>query len=94
MEKTALYAGSFDPFTNGHLDIVRDAAKVFDRVYVCISENSNKKRFTDVNLIASAITATLEYEGLTNCVVVYHKGLIADFCKSHNLFSSWFKKYN
>lgn len=33
MEKKAVYPGSFDPFTNGHMDIVRKASAIFDRVY-------------------------------------------------------------
>lgn len=34
MEKKAVYPGSFDPFTNGHMDIVRKASAIFDRVYI------------------------------------------------------------
>ena len=37
--KMAMYAGSFDPFTNGHLSIVKEASEVFDRVYICIAQN-------------------------------------------------------
>ena len=41
--KTAVYPGSFDPMTNGHLDIIKRAAKTFDKVYVAILTNSSKK---------------------------------------------------
>ncbi len=41
--KTAMYAGSFDPITNGHLDIIRRAVKLFDKIYICVSINPNKK---------------------------------------------------
>lgn len=41
--KNALYPGSFDPVTNGHIDIIKRAAKLFDTVYVCIATNPNKK---------------------------------------------------
>ena len=43
MSNTAIYPGSFDPFTYGHLDIVRKAAKLFDRVYVVIGVNTAGK---------------------------------------------------
>ena len=40
----ALYVGSFDPFTNGHLHVVKSASKLFDKVYIGIGVNQNKKR--------------------------------------------------
>jgi len=41
--RTAVYPGSFDPVSNGHLDIIRRVAKIFDRVYVLVSINPSKK---------------------------------------------------
>ena len=41
--KTAIYPGSFDPITLGHLDIIRRAAACFDKVYVCVMVNAEKK---------------------------------------------------
>ena len=40
----ALYAGTFDPFTNGHLDVVQEAARIFDTLIICVSDNTSKKR--------------------------------------------------
>ena len=40
--RKAVYAGSFDPFTDGHLYIVEEASRMFDRVYVLIANNANK----------------------------------------------------
>lgn len=41
--RTAIYPGSFDPITNGHLDVVQRAAKLFDRVIVAVAENERKQ---------------------------------------------------
>ena len=41
--RTAIYPGSFDPLTNGHLDLVQRAAKLFDRVIVAVARNDRKK---------------------------------------------------
>lgn len=43
--KTVIYPGSFDPITNGHMDIIERASKLFDKVYVCVAQNINKKTF-------------------------------------------------
>lgn len=39
---TAIYAGSFDPITNGHIDIIKNASKIFDKVIVAVAYNANK----------------------------------------------------
>ena len=41
--KIAIYPGSFDPITLGHLDIIRRAALCFDKVFVCVMDNCDKK---------------------------------------------------
>ena len=79
----ALYAGSFDPFTLGHLSIVKEASLLFDEVFVCIASNSDKQRFCNVLEMQKAIEATLKREGLKNVQVVACNGLVADYCKKH-----------
>ena len=44
-KKRALYAGTFDPFTNGHLDIVQRAIKMFDEIIILVAVSPNKKPF-------------------------------------------------
>ena len=79
--KVAVYAGSFDPFTNGHLDIVKEAALLFDKVYVVIAHNSDKKRASDAQDMFDALIKVFKREGLSNCFpVVWKDGLVADFC--------------
>lgn len=49
---TAIYPGSFDPFTNGHLNVLTHAADIFDKVYVVVMKHPNKQRL--INLTTSA----------------------------------------
>ena len=85
MNRYGIYPGSFDPFTNGHLDVVRKAAALLDHVYVLIGINANKKRSFDGELMKMAIEKTLEHEGLTNCTVCVYNGLVAEFAKQNNV---------
>lgn len=83
--KMAMYAGSFDPFTNGHLSIVKTASNLFDLVFICIANNVNKNRYTDVKVMKQAIEKTLEKENLTNCHVIICDTLIAKYCKDNHI---------
>ena len=83
MNKKALYPGSFDPFTNGHLDIIKKAAVLFDEVYVVIGINAQKKRTFDADKIKSAIEAVLLEQKIENVKVIAYEGLVAEFAKSH-----------
>ena len=56
----AVYAGSFDYYTNGHHDIVKKAAVLFDRLYIVIAVNSEKRRRYPAELMQAAIARTLE----------------------------------
>lgn len=81
----AIYAGSFDPFTNGHLDILKKGCKIFSEVHLVIGVNSNKKRTYDINKMKNAIEKTLEKENIKNCKVVIYDELIANYCKENNI---------
>ncbi len=85
MYKKAIYPGSFDPFTNGHLDIVKKAAKLFEEVYILIGVNPLKKRSTDADRMKTAIERTLISLGIANCRVVVHDGLTAQFAKENGI---------
>lgn len=78
--KTAIYPGSFDPITLGHLDIIRRASRYFDRLYVCVMFNCAKKRpmFTPeerLEMIRSSIA------DLPNVEAELHCGLLADYAR-------------
>lgn len=81
----ALYAGSFDPFTNGHLDILKEACDIFDEVYVCIANNSEKHRFLPVNKMKLAIEKTIEENNFSNAQVIICNQMVADICKELNV---------
>ena len=84
-ERKAIYAGSFDPFTFGHLNVAIEASKMFDKLHICIASNSDKKRHTDANQSAVAIQNILEEYGIRNAEVVVYYGLIADYCKNNDI---------
>ena len=80
--KTAICSGSFDPITLGHLDVIRRAAAIFDRVCVCVSPNAEKKNqmFTPEQKLLLVRTAVAE---LPNVAAELFPGLLADFAVSH-----------
>ena len=80
--KIAVYPGSFDPISNGHLDIIKRSAKVFDKVYVLVSINPNKKYiFTDDERVHMLKVATND---IPNVIVEASSGLVLDFAKEKN----------
>ena len=78
------YAGSFDPFTNGHLAIVKKAAKCFDKIIVGIGQNVEKKSRCDRMKMKDAIEKTLKDENIDNVEVIIYEGLTVKASKEHN----------
>ena len=77
----AIYPGSFDPITNGHLDILNRALKVFDKVIVLIAVNPNKK-----SRFASEIRKIMVEEAVNNdprVEVDVYDGLTVEYAKQH-----------
>ena len=85
MNKKAIYPGSFDPFTNGHLDIVKKSAAIFDQVYVVIGVNAQKKRTFSAESMICAIEKALADANITNVVVTAHAGLVAQYAKEQGI---------
>ncbi len=82
MEKIAVVPGSFDPVTNGHLDIIKRAAEVFDIVYVAVLNNSLKKPlFTVDERMALIGEVTKE---IPNVRIEQSAGLLVDYAQSKN----------
>ena len=82
MSTTAVYPGSFDPITNGHVDIVRRSLQVFDRVIVAVAFNPNKDTswFTPEERVAM-IQETFRAEG-DRIVADAFSGLLVDYASS------------
>ena len=77
---TVVYPGTFDPFTRGHEDLVRRAAKLFERVVIGIADSESKKpMFTDAERIAMAREVLAEHR---NVEVAGFSGLLMDFVHS------------
>jgi pantetheine-phosphate adenylyltransferase len=75
--RTAIYPGSFDPLTNGHLDVIQRAAKLFDRVIVAVAQNDSKRPlFTLAERLALVRTAV---KHLSNVKADTFDGLLIEY---------------
>ena len=81
--RRAVCPGSFDPVTNGHLDIIRRAARLFDEVIVGVLVNPNKQGLFSVDerltMLGDVVT------GLDNVKVEAFEGLLVNFCRDHDI---------
>jgi len=78
--RIAVFAGSFDPFTAGHLDIVTRAAGMFDSLIVLVAQNASKKNMFNASLRKEMVEAAVSH--LPNVTVSVFGGLTVDFMKS------------
>lgn len=82
MSKTAVYPGSFDPITNGHLDIIKRASRIFDKLYVSILTNSAKtSAFSLEERLDMIRRVTAEYD---NVEVDSFSGLLVNYLNNKN----------
>ena len=87
MKNNALYPGTFDPITYGHIDVIKKALKIVDRVIIAVSENSNKNYLFDINerldIINSALFKDLKMK-TSKIKVISFNSLTTDLCKKMN----------
>lgn len=82
--KIGFYAGSFDPFTLGHLYVAKIASKLFDKLVVGIGVNENKIRRFDKQKMKDAMQKLFEAEKLNNIEVIIYDGLTVHAAKQKN----------
>lgn len=81
--KIGFYAGSFDPFTNGHLHVIEKSAMLFDKVIVGIGVNSSKSRRYDKRLMQETIRKVLARKKLNNVEVILYEKFTADVAREY-----------
>ncbi len=82
MKKIAIYPGSFDPLTNGHLDIIERASTIFDEVIVLISFNPDKKGRFPLEIRERMVNESCKH--LSNVKVDSFNGLVVRYAKEHD----------
>ncbi len=86
MSKTAIYPGTFDPITYGHIDVIKKSLKLFDKVIVSVSNVSNKNYLFNIeeriNIVNKALFKDLKLNK-KNILVVSFSSLTTDLCKKY-----------
>jgi pantetheine-phosphate adenylyltransferase len=79
MEKIAVFAGSFDPITVGHVSVVKRGMPLFDKVYIAVGRNTKKEEFFPLEKRMEWIKKVFEYE--EKVIVDSYSGLTIEYCK-------------
>jgi pantetheine-phosphate adenylyltransferase len=82
MKKTAVFPGSFDPFTIGHEGIINRALNIFDEIIIAVGANALKKSFYSVETRKKMISKV--FAGEPRIKVDHYEGLTVDYCRRHN----------
>lgn len=80
---TAVYPGTFDPPTHGHLDLVERATRIFPKVLVVVAKNSRKTPIFTSEERVSLFSQALAERGIQGVEVHAWEGLTVDFCRAH-----------
>ena len=84
MKKSAIYPGTFDPITFGHIDVIKKGLKIFNKIIVAVSESSSKKCLFDsyerIKIVNDALFKDLKFKK-SNIKVISFDSLTTDLCK-------------
>jgi len=83
MKKTAVYPGTFDPITNGHLDVIKRGAEIFDTLIILVAER--KEKHTLFNIKERIELVKCATKDIKNATVMSLDGLLVDFLKRNNI---------
>ena len=87
MDNTAIYPGSFDPITNGHIDILKRSLKIFDKIIILLAKNTQKKTLFDLKERIEQLNKVIQAEKMTDKVIVESfDGLLADYCMKKKIY--------
>ena len=81
MGKLAIYPGTFDPITNGHIDIVIRGSKIFDEIIIAVGENPHKKTLFSHNERVELVKEVVDQLGFPNITADHFSGLLADYMR-------------
>ena len=87
MTKRAIYPGSFDPLTNGHLDIIERASQLFDEVYIGVLDNPEKKAMFTIDDRKALIKEVLPVTDRCRFYVEDFSGLLVDYARKREIFA-------
>src|SRR3989338_3274901 len=79
MSRSAIYPGSFDPITYGHIDLIKRASRVFDEVIVAVAENTQKNTLFSIQERVEMVKETAG--GIENVRVESFKGLVIEYAR-------------
>jgi|TARA_B100000768_G_scaffold172923_1_gene181637 pantetheine-phosphate adenylyltransferase len=86
MKKVVIYPGTFDPITNGHIDVIQKALKLFDKIVVAVSDGNNKDYLFDaeerINITKNALFLDLKLDKKRIDVISF-QSLTTDLCKKY-----------
>ena len=86
MSKIGVYPGTFDPMTNGHLNIIKRSLKIVDQLIIGVADNQNKIPLLSIDERKNIIKNDLKLENIANnkISIISVKGLLTEFAKTHN----------
>ncbi|WP_417607099.1 pantetheine-phosphate adenylyltransferase [Oceanimonas baumannii] len=83
MSIRVIYPGTFDPITNGHLDLIGRASQLFDEVIVGVAFSPSKRPMFELEERVALVQEVIEHEQLGNVTVVGFSGLLVDFAREY-----------
>ena len=83
--KIAIYPGSFDPITNGHVDIINRASNLYDKLIITVASNNTKKALLSIDRRVDILNKT--FSDKANIEIDYFNGLLVDYAIRKNVFT-------